>query len=153
MSKKYLPILIVTALILAVAILALPGNATASQLLGITITPIPTNTPTSTLIVTEPPPTTEPPPVTEPPPTTEPPPVTEPPPTTEPPPATNTPTIIAQTPAATAKPKVTEVVLLPATGEFPIDPGMGMQWFFALTLIFLIGLILFRTVKGAKVKK
>jgi len=70
-------------------------------------------------------------------------------------PPTNTPTIIAQTPPATAKPKAqaTELVLLPATGEFPIDPGMGMQWFFALTLIFLIGLILFRTVKGTKIKK
>jgi hypothetical protein len=68
-------------------------------------------------------------------------------------PPTNTPTTIAQTPPATAKPKVTELVLLPATGEFPMDPGMGMQWFFALTMIFLIGLILFRTVKVAKTKK
>jgi hypothetical protein len=30
---------------------------------------------------------------------------------------------------------------------------MGMQWFFALSMIFLIGLILFRNVKGAKTKK
>jgi hypothetical protein len=79
--------------------------------------------------------------------------VTEPPPATEPPSPTNTPTAIAKTPQAAAKPKATELVLLPATGEFPIDPGMGMQWFFALTMIFLIGLILFRTFKGAKTKK
>jgi hypothetical protein len=45
------------------------------------------------------------------------------------------------------------VVLLPATGETPVDSSQGMQWFFALTIIFLIGFILIREVKGAIIKK
>ncbi|UCD97673.1 MAG: hypothetical protein JSV42_11960 [Chloroflexota bacterium] len=144
MSKKILPILLTTAVILVVGLMALPGAATATQLLGITVTPTPTDvppvdTPTPTLSVTEPPPTTEPPPATEPPSTT------------EPPPPTNT--AAPRTPAATARPQATEVVLLPETGEFPIDPGTGLQWLFALTLIFLIGMVLIRTVVKARIRK
>jgi hypothetical protein len=45
------------------------------------------------------------------------------------------------------------VVLLPETGEFPIDPAQGIQWLFALTMIFLIGAILFRKFRTAKIKK
>jgi len=126
MSKKYFALLIVPALILAVAVMALPADVTATQLLGITITPTPTNTltPTPTIPVTE-----------------------------EPQPPTPTPTDVTQPPQETPKPKATEVVLLPETGEFPIDPAQGIQWFFALTMIFLIGVILFRTIRTARIKK
>lgn len=131
MSKKYLALIIVPALLMVLAVMALPGDATATQLLGITITPTPIvtepPTPTPTDIVTE-----EPQPPTE---TPVPPEVTQPP------------------PPATAKPKTTEVVLLPETGEFPIDPAQGIQWLFALTMIFLIGGIILRTLRTAKIKK
>lgn len=146
MSKKFLPILIVAALLLVAIILALPKDAAASELLGITpTTPPPTTPPPTTPPPTTPPPTTPPPttpPPTTPPPTT-PPPTTEVPATTEPPPSTD----------SSSKPKKTEVVLLPATGESPTNPSLGMQWFFALTMIFVIGIILIRTVVGAKIKK
>lgn len=131
MSKKYLALIIVPVLLMVLAVMALPGDATATQLLGITITPTPIvtepPTPTPTDIVTE-----EPQPPTE---TPVPPEVTQPP------------------PPATAKPKTTEVVLLPETGEFPIDPAQGIQWLFALTMIFLIGGIILRTLRTAKIKK
>ncbi len=126
MSKKYFVLLAVPALILAIAIMALPSDVTATQLMGITITPTPTNTltPTPTIPVTE-----------------------------EPQPPTPTPTDVTQPPQETPKPKATELVLLPETGEFPIDPAQGIQWFFALTMIFLIGAILFRTFRTARIKK
>ena len=131
MSKKYLALIIVPVLLMFLAVMALPGDAMATQLLGITITPTPIvtepPTPTPTDIVTE-----EPQPPTE---TPVPPEVTQPP------------------PPATAKPKTTEVVLLPETGEFPIDPAQGIQWLFALTMIFLIGGIILRTLRTAKIKK
>jgi hypothetical protein len=126
MSKKYLALLVIPALILVVAVMALPGDATATQLLGITITPTPT----------EPDPPTPTPTVTE-----------------EPQPPTPTPTDVTQPPQETPKPKATELVLLPETGEFPIDPAQGIQWFFALTMIFLIGAILLRTFRTARIKK
>jgi outer membrane biosynthesis protein TonB len=132
MSKKYFAFLVVSALVLAAAVMALPEAATASQLLGITITPTPTtptNTPTPVITVTE-----------------------EPPPPTETPEAP-TPTDVTQPPQETPKPKATELVLLPETGEFPIDPAQGIQWFFALSMIFLIGVILFRTFRTARIKK
>ncbi len=124
MSKKYFALLVIPALILVVAVMALPGDATATQLLGITITPTPTETdpPTAT-------------------------------PTEEPQEPTPTPTDVTQPPQETPKPKATELVLLPETGEFPIDPAQGIQWFFALTMIFLIGVILFRTFRTARIKK
>ena len=126
MSKKYLALLVIPALILVVAVMALPGDATATQLLGITITPTPTepDLPTPTPTVTE-----------------------------EPQPPTPTPTDVTQPPQETPKPKATELVLLPETGEFPIDPAQGIQWFFALTMIFLIGAILLRTFRTARIKK
>ena len=126
MSKKYIAILVVAALLLMAAVMALPEDATASQLLGITITPTPTptETPTPTITVTE-----------------------------EPQPPTPTPTDVTQPPQETAKPKATEVVLLPQTGEFPIDPTQGVQWLFALSMVLLIGVILFRTFKTARIKK
>ena len=126
MSKKYLALLVIPALILVVAVMALPGDATATQLLGITITPTPT----------EPDPPTPTPTVTE-----------------EPQPPTPTPTDVTQPPQETPKPKATELVLLPETGEFPIDPAQGIQWFFALTMVFLIGAILLRTFRTARIKK
>lgn len=135
MSKKYFAFLVIAALVLAAAVMALPEAATASQLLGITITPTPTtpptptNTPTPVITVTE-----------------------EPPPPTETPEAP-TPTDVTQPPQETPKPKATELVLLPETGEFPIDPAQGIQWFFALSMIFLIGVILFRTFRTARIKK
>ncbi len=124
MSKKYFALLVIPALILVVAVMALPGDATATQLLGITITPTP--------IETDPPTAT---------------------PTEEPQEPTPTPTDVTQPPQETPKPKATELVLLPETGEFPIDPAQGIQWFFALTMIFLIGVILFRTFRTARIKK
>ena len=127
MSKKYFALLVIPALILVVAVMALPGDATATQLLGITITPTPT--------VTEAPPTPTP-TVTE-----------------QPQLPTPTPTNVTQPPQETPAPKATELVLLPDTGEFPIDPAQGIQWFFALTMIFLIGAILFRKFSTAKIKK
>jgi hypothetical protein len=127
MSKKYFALLVIPALILIVAVMALPGDATATQLLGITITPTPT--------VTEDPPTPTP-TVTE---------------QSQLP--TPTPTNVTQPPQETPVPKATELVLLPDTGEFPIDPAQGIQWFFALTMIFLIGAILFRKFSTAKIKK
>lgn len=127
MSKKYFALLVIPALILIVAVMALPGDATATQLLGITITPTPT--------VTEDPPTPTP-TVTE-----------------QPQLPTPTPTNVTQPPQETPVPKATELVLLPDTGEFPIDPAQGIQWFFALTMIFLIGVILFRKFSTAKIKK
>jgi hypothetical protein len=124
MSKKYLALLVIPALILVVALMALPGDATATQLLGITITPTPTETDVPTATPTE-----------------------------EPVEPTPTPTNVTQPPQETPKPKATEVVLLPETGEFPIDPAQGIQWLFALTMIFLIGAILFRKFRTAKIKK
>jgi len=136
MSKKYLALIIVPALLMVLAVMALPGDATATQLLGITITPTPIvtepPTPTPTDIVTEEPQPSETPVPTE---------------TPVQPDATQPP------PPATAKPKTTEVVLLPETGEFPIDPAQGIQWLFALTMIFLIGGIILRTLRTAKIKK
>ena len=72
------------------------------------------------------------------------PPVTETPETpTDPPPVTKT-----------SKPKKTEVVvLLPATGEGPLDSSQGMQWFFVIGIIFLIGFILIRELRGVKIQK
>ena len=136
MSKKYLALLVIPALILVVAVMALPGDATATQLLGITITPTPTvpDPPTPTPTVPDPPTPT--PTVTE-----------------EPQLPTPTPTDVTQPPQETPKPKATELVLLPETGEFPIDPAQGIQWFFALTMIFLIGAILLRTFRTARIKK
>jgi hypothetical protein len=126
MSKKYLVFLLPIALMMVVALMLQPGSAAASQLLGITITPTP-----------ETPPPTEVPPVE-----TEPPPVE-----TEPPTPTDTP----EPPQETAKPKATQQqVLLPETGEFPIDPGQGLQLLFALSLFLLIGVVLYRAVKGSK---
>ena len=126
MSKKYFALLVIPALILVVALMALPGDATATQLLGITLTPTPTqpqpDTPTPTV--------------------------------TEQPVQTATPTTpVAQSSTSTPRPRQTEVVLLPETGEFPIDPGQGIQWLFALTMIFLIGAILIRTFRTARIKK
>ncbi len=140
MLKKYFALLVIPALILVVAVMALPEDATASQLLGITITPTPIvtepPTPTPTVIVTEPPTPTPTVIVTE-----------------EPQEPTPTPTDVTQPPQETPKPKATELVLLPATGEFPIDPAQGIQWFFALTMIFLIGAIIIRTFRTARIKK
>jgi outer membrane biosynthesis protein TonB len=129
MSKKYLAFLVVPALVLLVAVMALPGDATASQLLGITITPTPTETesptPTPTVTVTE-----------------------------EPEEPTPTPTDVPQQPENTPQPKPTEeLVLLPETGEFPIDPAQGIQWFFALTMIFGIGVIVLLKLRSARNKK
>ena len=128
MSKKYLAFLVVPVLIMLVAVMALPGDATASQLLGITITPTPTQTesptPTPTVTVTE-----------------------------EPEEPTPTPTDVPQQPENTPQPKPTELVLLPETGEFPIDPAQGIQWFFALTLIFGIGVIVLLKFRSARIKK
>ena len=127
MSKKYIALLVIPAFILIVAVMAVPGDATATQLLGITITPTPTATeepPTPTPTVTE-----------------------------QPQLPTPTPTNVPQSPQETPVPKATELVLLPDTGEFPIDPAQGIQWFFALTMIFLIGAILFRKFSTAKIKK
>ena len=129
MSKKYIAFLVVPALVLLVAVMALPGDATASQLLGITITPTPTETesptPTPTVTVTE-----------------------------EPEEPTPTPTDVPQQPENTPQPKPTEeLVLLPETGEFPIDPAQGIQWFFALTMIFGIGVIVLLKFRSARIKK
>jgi hypothetical protein len=127
MSKKYIALLVIPAFILIVAVMAVPGDATATQLLGITITPTPTATvepPTPTPTITE-----------------------------EPQLPTPTPTDVTQPPQETPVPKATELVLLPDTGEFPIDPAQGIQWLFALTMIFIIGAILFRKFSTAKIKK
>lgn len=138
MSKKFLPILIASTLILVVAILVLPGSATASQLLGITITPTPI-TPTATTPVTEEPATDTPTPTEEP---------TA---TQTPTPSTPTPTTEVQQPTNTPKPKATEeLVLLPETGEYPIDPQQGLQWIFAIALLILIAGIFFRAVEAAQ---
>lgn len=129
MSKKYLVFLLPIALMMVLALMLQPVSAIASDLLGITITPTPET----------PPPTEEPPIETEPP-ATEPPVTEEPPVETEPPPE----------PEVTPKPKATQQILLPETGEFPIDPGQGLQLLFGLTLLVLIGAILYRAVKGSK---
>jgi hypothetical protein len=126
MSKKYLIFLLPIALMLAVGLMLKPSGAAASQLLGITITPTPET----------PPPTEE-----TPPPTEETPVVTETPPVeTQPVGPTNTP----------SRPRPTEQVLLPETGEFPINPGQGLQYLFGLLLILLVGTILYRAVKGSR---
>ncbi|MFL7890998.1 MAG: hypothetical protein ACK2UM_18580 [Anaerolineales bacterium] len=136
MSKKYFAFLIIPALILVVALMALPGDATATQLLGITLTPTPTQPQPDTPTPTEPQPDTPTPTVTE------------------QPIQTATPTTpVAQSSTSTPRPRQTEVVLLPETGEFPINPGQGIQWLFALTMIFLIGAILIRTFRTARIKK
>jgi outer membrane biosynthesis protein TonB len=138
MSKKYFAFLVIPALILVVALMALPGDATATQLLGITLTPTPTQPQPDTPTPTEPQPDTPTPTVT----------------VTEEPIETPTPTTpVAQSGTSTPRPRQTEVVLLPETGEFPIDPGQGIQWLFALTMIFLIGAILIRTFRTARIKK
>jgi len=136
MSKKFSTILIAAALILVAALLLLPGSATASQLLGITITPTFTpETPIPTTPETEEPATDTPTPTA-----------------TEVPPDTPTPTSeVKKPPTATAKPKATqELVLLPETGEYPIDPQQGMQWIFATSLLLLIGGIFLRAAAGSQ---
>ena len=132
MSKKFSTILITAALILIAVLLLLPGSATASQLLGITITPTP-ETPIPTTPVTEEPATDTPTPTT-----------------TEVPTDTPTPTTEVKQPTKTAKPKATELVLLPETGEYPIDPQQGFQWIFAIALLLLIGGIFLRAVEGTQ---
>ena len=134
MSKKFSTILITAALILVAALLLLPGSATASQLLGITITPTFTpETPVATTPVTEEPATDTPTPTA-----------------TEVPTDTPTPTTEVKPPTKTAKPKATELVLLPSTGEYPIDPQQGLQWIFAIALLLLIGGIFLRAVEGSQ---
>ena len=134
MSKKFSTILIAAALILVAALLLLPGSATASQLLGITITPTFTpETPIPTTPETEEPATDTPTPTA-----------------TEVPTDTPTPTTEVKPPTKTAKPKATELVLLPETGEYPIDPQQGLQWIFAIALLILIGAIFFRAVEGSQ---
>ena len=132
MSKKFSTILITAALILIAVLLLLPGSATASQLLGITITPTP-ETPIPTTPVTEEPATDTPTPTA-----------------TEVPTDTPTPTTEVKQPTKTAKPKATELVLLPETGEYPIDPQQGFQWIFAIALLLLIGGIFLRAVEGTQ---
>ncbi len=132
MSKKFSTIMIAAALILVAALLLMPGSATASQLLGITITPTP-ETPIPTTPVTEEPATETPTPTA-----------------TEVPPDTPTPTTEVKPPTETAKPKATELVLLPETGEYPIDPQQGLQWIFAIALLLLIGGIFLRAVEGSQ---
>ena len=134
MSKKFSTILIAAALILIAVLLLMPGSATASQLLGITITPTP-ETPIPTTPVTEEPATETPTPT---------------PTATEVPTDTPTPTTEVKQPTKTAKPKATELVLLPETGEYPIDPQQGFQWIFAITLLLLIGGIFLRAVEGTQ---
>ncbi len=134
MSKKFSTILIAAALILVAALLLLPGSATASQLLGITITPTFTpETPIPTTPETEEPATDTPTPTA-----------------TEVPTDTPTPTTEVKPPTKTAKPKATELVLLPETGEYPIDPQQGLQWIFAIALLLLIGGIFLRAVEGSQ---
>ncbi len=134
MSKKFSTILIAAALILVAALLLLPGSATASQLLGITITPTFTpETPVATTPETEEPATDTPTPTA-----------------TEVPTDTPTPTTEVKPPTKTAKPKATELVLLPETGEYPIDPQQGLQWIFAIALLLLIGGIFLRAVEGSQ---
>lgn len=134
MSKKFSTILIAAALILVAALLLLPGSASASQLLGITITPTFTpETPVATTPVTEEPATETPTPTA-----------------TEVPTDTPTPTTEVKPPTKTAKPKATELVLLPETGEYPIDPQQGLQWIFAIALLLLIGGIFLRAVEGSQ---
>jgi outer membrane biosynthesis protein TonB len=136
MSKKFSTILIAAALILVAALLLMPGSATASQLLGITITPAFTpETPIATTPVTEEPGTDTP---------------TPSPTATEVPTDTPTPTAEVKPPTSTAKPKATELVLLPETGEYPIDPQQGLQWIFAIALLLLIGGIFLRAVEGSQ---
>jgi outer membrane biosynthesis protein TonB len=134
MSKKFSTILIAAALILVAALLLMPGSATASQLLGITITPTFTpETPIPTTPETEEPATDTPTPTA-----------------TEVPTDTPTPTTEVKPPTKTAKPKATELVLLPETGEYPIDPQQGLQWIFAIALLLLIGGIFLRAVEGSQ---
>jgi outer membrane biosynthesis protein TonB len=134
MSKKFSTILIAAALILIAVLLLMPGSATASQLLGITITPTFTpETPIPTTPETEEPATDTPTPTA-----------------TEVPTDTPTPTTEVKQPTKTAKPKATELVLLPETGEYPIDPQQGFQWIFAIALLLLIGGIFLRAVEGTQ---
>ena len=134
MSKKFSTIMIAAALILVAALLLMPGSATASQLLGITITPTFTpETPIPTTPETEEPATDTPTPTA-----------------TEVPTDTPTPTTEVKPPTKTAKPKATELVLLPETGEYPIDPQQGLQWIFAIALLLLIGGIFLRAVEGSQ---
>ena len=134
MSKKFSNILIAAALILVAALLLMPGSATASQLLGITITPTFTpETPIPTTPETEEPATDTPTPTA-----------------TEVPTDTPTPATEVKPPTKTAKPKATELVLLPETGEYPIDPQQGLQWIFAIALLLLIGGIFLRAVEGSQ---
>lgn len=132
MSKKFSTILIAAALILIAVLLMMPGSATASQLLGITITPTP-ETPIPTTPGTEEPATDTPTPTA-----------------TIVPSETPSPTSTTEVkpPTKTAKPKATELVLLPETGEYPIDPQQGLQWIFAIALLLLIGGIFLRAVEG-----
>ena len=132
MSKKFSTILIAAALILIAVLLMMPGSATASQLLGITITPTP-ETPIPTTPGTEEPATDTPTPTATIVPSETPSP---------------TPTTEVKPPTKTAKPKATELVLLPETGEYPIDPQQGLQWIFAIALLLLIGGIFLRAVEG-----
>lgn len=144
MSRQKTTIFIIAALLMFVIVSVLPRNVTASQVLGITNTPTDTTTPTDT---PSPTPTDTPTPTPTDTPTTTP---SDTPTETDTPTFTPTGTVKPQDPTDTPRPRETEVVLLPETGEFPIDPQLSLQLFLGLALIILIGVILFRAIKGSK---
>lgn len=137
--KPTILIAIAAAVLLFATVYALPDSVKAVELLVITNTPTPTpDTPTPTNTPTDP--------------------TVEPPTDTPTPTATSTPTSVSTTPdtptptdpAKPPAPKETEVVLLPATGEYPIDPQLGIQLFIAFAFFAVIGIVLFRAVRGSK---
>lgn len=141
--KPTILIAIAAAVLLFSAVYALPDSVKAVEMLVITNTPTPTpDTPTPTNTPTEP--------------------TVEPPTDTPTPTATNTPTSVTTTPdtptptksaRTPSPPKETEVVLLPETGEYPIDPQLGIQLFFAIAFFAVIGIVLFRAVRGSKAQE
>lgn len=137
-NKKH-TILIVVSLVLLLAVFALPSGAFARGLLVITPTPTSspdTPTPTPTNTPTEPP--------------------VEPP--TDTPTPTATSTIAIDTPTPTEPPVVqppreTQVVLLPETGEYPIDSQLGIQLFLAFVFLAVIAIVLFRAVRRSRTQE
>lgn len=136
--------LIVVTLVLLMVVFALPSSAYARGLLVITPTPTSTtspDTPTPTNTPTEPP--------------------VEPPTDTPTPTPTVTGTRSPDTPTPTnppvqppeKTPEKTEVVLLPQTGEYPIDPQLGIQLFLAFIFLAVIGIVLFRAVRGSRTQE
>jgi len=60
--------------------------------------------------------------------------------------ATITGTVIVNPPTNPPRRTSTQIPILPSTGEFPIDPLLGLEWLFALLLIVVLAALMVRSI-------